>query len=71
MQVHLVDPSADVLPYDNALAAALARKGAQVELVTSRFVHGPRPPRTDSRSASPSTGRLRAWGRAEPRCGAR
>jgi glycosyltransferase involved in cell wall biosynthesis len=43
MRVHLVDPSADVLPYDHALAAALARKGAQVELVTSRFVHGPRP----------------------------
>ena len=43
MRVHLVDPSADVLPYDHALAAALARKGAQVVLVTSRFVHGPRP----------------------------
>jgi glycosyltransferase involved in cell wall biosynthesis len=43
MRVHLVDPSADVLPYDHALAGALARTGAQVELVTSRFVHGPRP----------------------------
>ena len=43
MQVQLVDPSADVLPYDHALAAALARQGAQVELVTSRFVHGPAP----------------------------
>jgi glycosyltransferase involved in cell wall biosynthesis len=41
MRVHLVDPSADVLPYDHALAAALARRGADVELVTSRFVHGP------------------------------
>jgi glycosyltransferase involved in cell wall biosynthesis len=41
MRVQLVDPSADVLPYDHALAAALARQGAQVELVTSRFVHGP------------------------------
>jgi glycosyltransferase involved in cell wall biosynthesis len=43
MRVQLIDPSADVLPYDHALAAALARRGAQVELVTSRFVHGPAP----------------------------
>jgi glycosyltransferase involved in cell wall biosynthesis len=43
MRVQLVDPSADVLPYDHALASALARHGAQVELVTSRFVHGPAP----------------------------
>ncbi|MBA3262237.1 MAG: glycosyltransferase family 4 protein [Thermoleophilaceae bacterium] len=43
MRVQLIDPSADVLPYDHALAAALARHGADVELVTSRFVHGPAP----------------------------
>jgi glycosyltransferase involved in cell wall biosynthesis len=43
MRVQLIDPSADVLPYDHALAAALVRRGAQVELVTSRFVHGPAP----------------------------
>ena len=43
MRVQLIDPSADVLPYDHALAAALARHGAGVELVTSRFVHGPAP----------------------------
>jgi glycosyltransferase involved in cell wall biosynthesis len=43
MRVQLIDPSADVLPYDHALAAALARRGARVELVTSRFVHGPAP----------------------------
>jgi glycosyltransferase involved in cell wall biosynthesis len=43
MRVQLIDPSADVIPYDHALAAALARRGAQVELVTSRFVHGPAP----------------------------
>jgi glycosyltransferase involved in cell wall biosynthesis len=43
MRVQLVDPSGDVLPYDHALAGALARRGAEVELVTSRFVHGPRP----------------------------
>ena len=41
MHVHLLDPSADVLPYDHALAAALARHGAEVELLTSHFVHGP------------------------------
>ncbi len=43
MRVQLIDPSADVLPYDHALAAALARRGTQVELVTSHFVHGPAP----------------------------
>ncbi len=42
MRVQLVDPSGDVTPYDQALAAALARQGASVELVTSHFVHGPR-----------------------------
>lgn len=41
--VQLIDPSADVLPYDHALAAALARRGLDVELLTSRFVHGPAP----------------------------
>jgi glycosyltransferase involved in cell wall biosynthesis len=44
VRVQLVDPSGDVTPYDQALAAALARGGAEVELVTSRFVHGPRAP---------------------------
>lgn len=44
MRVQLIDPSADVLPYDHALAAALAKRGMEVELVTSRFVHGPAPP---------------------------
>jgi glycosyltransferase involved in cell wall biosynthesis len=43
VRVQLVDPSGDVTPYDHALAAALARRGADVELVTSRFVHGPVP----------------------------
>src|SRR5215218_349143 len=41
--VHLIDPSGDVLPYDHALASALVRRGLDVELVTSRFVHGPAP----------------------------
>jgi glycosyltransferase involved in cell wall biosynthesis len=43
VRVHLIDPSGDVLPYDHALASALARQGVDVELVTSRFVHGPAP----------------------------
>src|SRR3954471_17043889 len=43
MRVHLVDPSAFTPPYDHALAAALVRAGADVELVTSRFLYGPTP----------------------------
>ena len=40
MRVHLVDPAAYTPPYDRALAAALARAGAEVELITSRFDYG-------------------------------
>ena len=40
MHVQIVDPSAQTPPFDRALAAALARAGADVELVTSHFVHG-------------------------------
>ena len=43
VRVHLVDPSAFTPPYDHALAGALARAGADVELVTSRFGYGPVP----------------------------
>ncbi|HKJ36450.1 MAG TPA: glycosyltransferase family 4 protein [Solirubrobacterales bacterium] len=43
MRVSLVDPSAFTPPYDRSLAAALARAGADVELVTSRFLYGPVP----------------------------
>ena len=43
MRVQLIDPSGDVTPYDHALAAALGRRGADVELVTSRFLYGPLP----------------------------
>ena len=43
MNVKLIDPSGDVTPYDHALAAALARRGAAVELITSRFLYGPVP----------------------------
>jgi glycosyltransferase involved in cell wall biosynthesis len=42
--VQLVDPSAFTPPYDRSLAAALSRAGAQVELLTSRFLYGPVPP---------------------------
>ena len=41
MRVHVVDPSAYTPPYDHALCAALGAEGAQVELYTSRFAHGP------------------------------
>jgi glycosyltransferase involved in cell wall biosynthesis len=44
MKVQIVDPPAYTPPYDRSLCAALARAGAEVELVTSRFAHGPVPP---------------------------
>src|SRR3954451_22949815 len=40
MRVQIVDPAAYTPPYDHALAGALARAGAQVELITSRFAYG-------------------------------
>jgi glycosyltransferase involved in cell wall biosynthesis len=43
MRAQLVDPAAYTPPYDHALAAALARAGAEVELVTSQFPYGPVP----------------------------
>jgi glycosyltransferase involved in cell wall biosynthesis len=43
MKVQLVDPSAFTPPYDRALAASLSRAGAEVELLTSRFLYGPVP----------------------------
>jgi glycosyltransferase involved in cell wall biosynthesis len=43
MRVQIVDPPAFTPPYDRSLCAALARAGAEVELVTSRFAHGPVP----------------------------
>ena len=44
IRVDLVDPPAYTPPYDHALAAALARAGAEVRLVTSRFAFGETPP---------------------------
>jgi len=43
VRIQLVDPSAFTPPYDHALAAALARAGVDVELVTSPFLYGPVP----------------------------
>jgi glycosyltransferase involved in cell wall biosynthesis len=43
MRVVVADPPAYTPPYDHELAAALARAGAEVELVTSRFRFGTRP----------------------------
>ena len=66
---HVVDPSAYTPPYDHALCAALARAGADVELVTSRFAYGDVPRRARlrrSRALLP----LRPGG-AGRRCGAR
>jgi glycosyltransferase involved in cell wall biosynthesis len=40
MRAQIVDPSAFTPPYDHALSSALARAGAQVELITSRFPYG-------------------------------
>lgn len=41
MRVQIVDPSAYTPPYDHALCSALARQGADVELITSHFAYGP------------------------------
>ncbi len=43
MRVDLVDPPAYSLPYDHALAVALAGLGVDVRLVTSRFAYGSAP----------------------------
>jgi glycosyltransferase involved in cell wall biosynthesis len=40
VRVQLVDPAAFTPPYDRALASALVRAGAEVELFTSRFDYG-------------------------------
>ena len=41
MRVHIVDPSAYTPPYDHALCRALGAAGAEVDLYTSHFAHGP------------------------------
>jgi glycosyltransferase involved in cell wall biosynthesis len=51
MRVDLVDPPAYSPPYDDALARALALRGAEVRLVTSEFAYG-RPPLPGSGAAA-------------------
>lgn len=43
MRAQVVDPSAYTRPYDHALCGGLARLGVDVELITSRFLHGELP----------------------------
>ena len=49
MRVQVVDPSAYTPAYDHALAAALARAGVEVELLTSAFAYGATPAADDYR----------------------
>src|SRR5688572_9044537 len=61
MRVVQVDPLAFTPPYDDGLCAALARRGHEVSLLTSRFLHGPAPvPRGYAREEVflPLSGRL-------------
>ena len=44
MRVTVIDPPAYTPPYDHSLCAALAQRGLEVELATSRFRFGPVPP---------------------------
>ena len=57
MRVQIVDPAAYTPPYDHALSGALARAGAEVELITARFPVWRRCPwRRATRCVSSSTG---------------
>jgi glycosyltransferase involved in cell wall biosynthesis len=61
VRVVQVDPLAFTPPYDDGLSAALARRGHEVTLLTSRFLHGPTPePRGYAREEVflPLSGRL-------------
>jgi len=55
VRVVLADPPAFTPRYDHELAAALARAGAEVELVTSRFRFGEAPPADGYRRSEPGT----------------
>jgi glycosyltransferase involved in cell wall biosynthesis len=43
MRIALVDPLSYTPPYDDELAGALARRGHEVELLTSEYLHGEAP----------------------------
>jgi glycosyltransferase involved in cell wall biosynthesis len=61
VRVVQLDPLAFTPPYDDRLCAALARRGHEVSLLTSRFLHGPTPaPRGYAREEVflPLSGRL-------------
>src|SRR5437763_1446716 len=53
VRVVVADPPAFTPPYDHELSAALARAGAQVELVTSRFRFGAAPEPEGDRRGEP------------------
>ena len=67
MRVQIVDPPAYTPPYDRSLCAALARAGADVELVTSRFAHGPVPAAEGYRVQRELLSALRRGGPADAR----
>jgi glycosyltransferase involved in cell wall biosynthesis len=58
MRVAVVDPPAYTPPYDHSLCAALARRGIEAELFTSRFRYGPVPPEDGYRRVE----RFYRWG---------
>jgi glycosyltransferase involved in cell wall biosynthesis len=62
MRVSVVDPAAYTPPYDRALCAALARAGAEVELITAAFPHG-EVPRADGFAVREDFYRLAPAGR--------
>src|SRR5215210_897125 len=66
MRVQIVDPPAYTPPYDHSLCAALARAGVEVELLTSRFVHGPVPAAEGYGVREEFYRRSAAWSRRVP-----
>ena len=71
MRVLLADPPAFTPTYDHELAASLARAGADVELVTSRFRFGEVPAARRVRAHASSSTRSRRGSSAARACGCR